>query len=509
MPLSTNAQHYLQNLWGERLRSLIAQRESERENLRRGLIHAHDIYTQVGFLNYIQPYVKHVSQIGNVRAECLLRAYSWDGQPLSLKVIEEIAAEADQHMENASIGLVASTQNEAQSVASSQAWAARREELSSLLSEMVTRMLNSRRETKEGLQRRLTIQMYESQQPKRTLEETPQSAPGSSKIIGKPGRQAIVLSILIASPSDVSDEREIVTKVIHIWNAANSRTTGIMLEPVRWETHAFPSSGERPQAIINKQIVDEGDFLIAIFGNRLGTPTGQAESGTIEEIERYRKSGKLVALYFSSADIPRDFDPEQLKALNAYKHERRNDSLYFEFDTPDTLWRLVSQHLPSMVNQVREQLAPSDTLKGMAPEPPSGVAISNVFEMQTNSEPPARGQLQVHAEIEKEYPDGPFIHVMSDQEVSLTQLDYLDETGAKLDSDKLDLFGQDFQIQIDYKKIVMINNLKNANGQPFNMQFRLQLQAKGTHVRHNIPALIEPSFKMMNGTQTYFMKIRG
>ena len=118
-------------------------------------------------------------------------------------------------------------------------------------------------------------------------------------------RAAVILNVVIASPSDVSEERNAVTAAIYAWNnTAHSREAGIMLQPVRWETHSYPASDDRPQAIINRQIVDEGDLLIGIFGRRLGTPTGEAQSGTIEEIERFRKAGKYVALYFSTADVP-------------------------------------------------------------------------------------------------------------------------------------------------------------------------------------------------------------
>jgi hypothetical protein len=81
-------------------------------------------------------------------------------------------------------------------------------------------------------------------------------------------------------------------------------------------------SGVRPQAILNKQIVESGDILIGIFGYRLGTPTGKAQSGTIEEIEEFRKAGKYVALYFSTADVPRTADRDQLKALEDYQPAR-------------------------------------------------------------------------------------------------------------------------------------------------------------------------------------------
>jgi hypothetical protein len=123
-------------------------------------------------------------------------------------------------------------------------------------------------------------------------------------------RTATIIRILISSPGDVAKECEVVTECIYAWNAAHFETTGIMLQPVRWETHTYPASGDRPQALINRQIVEGGDCLIGIFGARLGTPTGDALSGTIEEVEIFRKAGKHVSLYFSTADVPRSADRE-------------------------------------------------------------------------------------------------------------------------------------------------------------------------------------------------------
>jgi hypothetical protein len=181
-------------------------------------------------------------------------------------------------------------------------------------------------------------------------------------------RTAIVINVLIASPSDVSEERDVVTSVIYSWNAAHYETTGIMLNPVRWETHSFPASGDRPQAIINKQIVDRGDLLIGIFGYRLGTPTGVAQSGTIEEIEEFRKSGKHVALYFSTADVPRDIDRNQLDALDNYRRERQSDTLYFPFKSAEELRGLLTQHLPKIVQDVHAKLRDEGELRELKQE---------------------------------------------------------------------------------------------------------------------------------------------
>jgi hypothetical protein len=151
--------------------------------------------------------------------------------------------------------------------------------------------------------------------------------------VGRQLAKATILNVLIASPSDAIAERDAVESAIQEWNANHHADTGVMLHAVRWESHSYPASGDRPQAIVNRQIVDQGDFLIGIFGNRLGTPTGAAQSGTIEEIERFRKAGKHVVLYFSTADLPRNADREQLKALEDYQRERQKDTLYATFRT--------------------------------------------------------------------------------------------------------------------------------------------------------------------------------
>lgn len=185
------------------------------------------------------------------------------------------------------------------------------------------------------------------------------AAPTSSSAPKRIRRQPVrvtILNVLIASPSDVSAERDAVESAIQEWNGNHHERMGIMLQPVRWETHSYPASGDRPQAILNKQIVDSGDILIGIFGYKLGTPTGKAQSGTIEEIEEFRKAGKYVALYFSKADVPRTADLEQLKALADYQRERQKDTLYGTFQSTEELRRLVTQHLPKIVAEVSQSI---------------------------------------------------------------------------------------------------------------------------------------------------------
>jgi len=131
-----------------------------------------------------------------------------------------------------------------------------------------------------------------------------------------------VYRILIASPSDVEDEREIAVRVIQEWNDLYSYSRKVALLPLRWETHTAPEYGTRPQEIINRAIVDYCDLLVGIFWTRIGSPTGTEDSGTIEEIERVGNAGKPIMLYFSSVEIDPDrINPDQIEKLRQFKEK--------------------------------------------------------------------------------------------------------------------------------------------------------------------------------------------
>jgi len=170
-------------------------------------------------------------------------------------------------------------------------------------------------------------------------------------------KNAQVIEILLAGPSDVASEIAIARDEITRWNAAHSRTLNAILDPVHWNTHACPAVGDRPQALINRQIVDCCDLLIAIFWKTLGTPTGVTESGTIEEIERFRSSGKPVMVYFSEASVPPGSDLTALKKLRRYRSNLL-DTLYFAFKTRTELRKKLSVHLPQAVSRVLESRRP-------------------------------------------------------------------------------------------------------------------------------------------------------
>ena len=163
---------------------------------------------------------------------------------------------------------------------------------------------------------------------------------------------ARVFNVMIASPSDVKSEREIVREVIYEWNAVHSEREGIVLLPVGWESHSSPEMGARPQEIINRQTLDKCDLLVGIFGTRIGTNTGEYPSGTIEEIENHIKSGKPAMVYFSNQlGDSGSFEAEQYTELMKWKEYYRNHGLCESYDSDSDFKDKFSRQLQLKVNQ--------------------------------------------------------------------------------------------------------------------------------------------------------------
>ena len=156
---------------------------------------------------------------------------------------------------------------------------------------------------------------------------------------------ADVYKVMIASPSDVSAERSIVREVLSEWNVVNSDARRQALLPIGWETHSVPEMGDRPQALINKQILHDCDLLVGVFWTRIGTATGEYASGTVEEIEEHIKTGRPTMLYFSSAPVlPDSVDADQYRRLKEFKLSCQSRGLYEPYgDVQDFRTKLYRQ----------------------------------------------------------------------------------------------------------------------------------------------------------------------
>jgi len=166
---------------------------------------------------------------------------------------------------------------------------------------------------------------------------------------------AKVLEVLVASPSDTQEQRSAIHDAIVRWNETESRHLGVVLLPVMWETHTYPDLSAPAQPVINKQVVDRADIVVATFWTTLGSQTAEAESGTAEEIDRARKAGKPVLLYFCDMPVaPLDNDTTALEELRAYKERIKTDGLFSSYSSIDELREKVRKDLTRLVHDSME-----------------------------------------------------------------------------------------------------------------------------------------------------------
>ncbi len=176
-------------------------------------------------------------------------------------------------------------------------------------------------------------------------------------------RQEIILSVFVASPSDVDEERTRLEEVIRELNITWSRDLGVRLELVRWETHAFPSFGEDAQAVINAQISDDFDIFVGIMWYRFGTPTRRSGSGTVEEFQRAKArydsdpSAVQLMIYFKDEPAPippSKLDYEQLAGVAKFRSALGDEGgLYWSFQTSEEFEKLIRLHLTRQVQAWR------------------------------------------------------------------------------------------------------------------------------------------------------------
>lgn len=141
---------------------------------------------------------------------------------------------------------------------------------------------------------------------------------------------------LISCPSDIKKEIDIIVEEISKYNDTEGRDKDIYIQHKHWNSHTYPEYGgveKGAQTIINKQILENCDAVIAIFWSRFGSPTeNKFESGTVEEIEMMMKGDKHIMLYFSDMRLhPSKLDSEQYKKITEFKNKYKG--LYSSYST--------------------------------------------------------------------------------------------------------------------------------------------------------------------------------
>ena len=158
-----------------------------------------------------------------------------------------------------------------------------------------------------------------------------------------------IIEIFLSSPGEVQSERELITQYAGEWNRLRGRETACHLSILTWQELVAPALGSRSQEVVNAQIGADYDVYLGVFWTRIGTPTGVAESGSIEEfelaLERAQEAGHpRIAAVFKKAPIdPSTIDPSQLQKVQTFK-ERLGQlgAFYREFSDEDSLRNIVN-----------------------------------------------------------------------------------------------------------------------------------------------------------------------
>jgi len=158
--------------------------------------------------------------------------------------------------------------------------------------------------------------------------------------------------VFVGAPSDVIQEVQTIEELITEWNRTHGPSAHSRLEFANWRTHSYPAVGKRPQAFINK-VVDVSDIIIGIFRERFGSPTGRAESGTVEEIQRGVRRHRAVMVYFANSPDPkRGKRKDEFVRIEAFKRRFGERALYHTYTTPITFERAFRLHLANTMHDL-------------------------------------------------------------------------------------------------------------------------------------------------------------
>ena len=140
-----------------------------------------------------------------------------------------------------------------------------------------------------------------------------------------------IYDMLISCPGDVLNYIDTINEVVRSFNSSIGRVNNLRIDCRHWSTDSYAQSGGRPQALLNSQFVLDCDMAVAVFWSRFGSPTGEYDSGTEEEIEEMLAQNKQVFLYFVDTPIsPSELDEDQYRKIRTFKDKYKDRGIYTE-----------------------------------------------------------------------------------------------------------------------------------------------------------------------------------
>lgn len=116
-------------------------------------------------------------------------------------------------------------------------------------------------------------------------------------------------TLVISAPGDMASDVAQVEGIVRALNHALD-LRNVVVRTRHWSHSATPGIGTEGQEVVRRQLLEECDILVALIGKRLGTPTTEHESGTVDEImSMCRRDGSMfsghhVQVYFKNEAVP-------------------------------------------------------------------------------------------------------------------------------------------------------------------------------------------------------------
>jgi hypothetical protein len=173
--------------------------------------------------------------------------------------------------------------------------------------------------------------------------------------------QAQILRIVVASPSDVQPERDLLPDVIEELNRGIADERGFHLVLSRWETDAHPGfHSEGPQGLIDPVLnIADCDLLIGIFWKRFGTPTINGQTGTEHEFrtayEAWQKNrSPQIMVYFNQKPYaPKSkTETDQWGQVLEFQRNFPEEGLWWPYNGESEFEKLVRNHLTIYIRKL-------------------------------------------------------------------------------------------------------------------------------------------------------------
>lgn len=171
------------------------------------------------------------------------------------------------------------------------------------------------------------------------------------------------IKVVVASPSDLQVERDIIENVTQELNRSICRQFNIFIDIYRWETDTYPGfHPQGAQGLIDSLLpIDNCDLIIGIFWKRFGSPTKDAKSGTEHEIRRayraWKKSGKPhIMIYFNEKPYSpkNESELEQWKEVLRFREEFPKEGLWWTYNKGKVQFsNMIRDHITKYILNVK------------------------------------------------------------------------------------------------------------------------------------------------------------